>query len=227
MKAVATLNPDHAWRLVLVGAGLLGLALWSVYDGHYAWPKDNELLEAARPLLCSIKGTPEEWLERDEQSAVTPLEAVFQEATGGRPPRKLVSSLGSLRLAAHVSASDLELAKQRQAVRDLFESPLYGADKLRGQFIQALVVAALGVFTLGVVLRRWRLVFEADDDGLRGSGFGGAYGWSEVAEVDWSLWSSKDIITIRFKDGRKVKCDGWHFRGMLAVAEVIKEKFGE
>lgn len=217
----ATLNPVYARRINIVGAVLLLLALWSVYDGLVAWPRLNRHLAAARPALREQRRTAEEWLTPDPATETSPLDAVYRQASGQPTPRKLTQQMGQLRLPAHTDVTDDELIRQQDAIDELFAQPLYSSANLNGQFIQALVTGLLGLLALGSVHRKRGMVFQADEKGLSGSGFGGEYAWEDLDSVDWRRWSTKDIMVVRFKDGRAVKCDGWHFNGMLALAETI------
>ena len=105
-------------------------------------------------------------------------------------------------------------------------APVYSPAKLRGQFIQAAITLILAALAFAAVVSKRKTVYEVDDSGLSGTGFGDeTIPWESVGSVDWSRWDEKGIVTVILKDGRRFKLDGWHFAGMRPVAEVLAERF--
>jgi hypothetical protein len=221
--AEATLNKEYAWRLLGVGLLMVALSAWSVYDGAVAWPRINQRLERARPALLATNLTAEAWLRADD-AGTRPLDRVFAGQHGGTP-RKLLRKMGDLRVPPHAVDVEAALLRQREAVQRLLAGPLYAADDLRAQFIQAVLTLALGLMAFGRVAAKRRRTYIADEAGLRGRGLGDMrYAWADLAQIDWSRWEDKGIFVITFKDGVKVRFDGWHFAGMGALAQVVQNR---
>ena len=217
----ATLNKEYARRLLGVGLLMVALSAWSVYDGAIAWPRINQRLEQVRPALLATNLTAEAWLRADD-AGVRPLDRVFAGQPGGTP-RKLLRKMGDLRIPPHAVDAEAALIRQREAVQRLLAEPLYAADDLRAQYIQAILTLMLGLLACGRVAAKRRRNYIADEAGLRGRGLGNrCYAWADLAQIDWSRWEDKGIFVVTFKDGAKVRFDGWHFTGMGAVAQAVR-----
>ena len=221
--AEARLNRDYARRMLGVALLMAALAAWSLYDGLAGWPRLNARMAAARPTLLATNLTAEAWLD-GETPDERPLHRVFA-AQGLTPPRKLVRKMGELRLPPRPDDLEPALTGQRAAVRHLLEAPLYTAEDLRTQFIQAGLTLLLALAAAGLVAVKRGRIFIADETGLHGSGFRGSRTWPELAAVDWRRWDEKGIFVLTFASGAAVRCDGWHFAGMSAiVAEIEKQR---
>jgi hypothetical protein len=218
--AEARLNKEYAWRLLGVGLVMALLSGWSVYDGLVGWPRLNARVEAVRPALLATNLTAEAWL-LGEMPAQRPLHQVFA-ARGWLPPRKLVRKMGELRLPRRPEDAGPALTSQRESVRRLLKEPLYSAEDLRAQFIQAGITLLLALAAVGTVVWKQGRRYVADEAGLRGSGFGGSHDWSELVSVDWSRWDEKGIVVLTFASGVSVRCDGWHYAGMPGIVAVIE-----
>ncbi len=94
--AEAKLNREYAARVAGVGVLLVGICLWSLYDGRTAWPRQNRVMERVRPALLATNLTAEAWLSQDGERG-TRLDAAFR-SQGVRAPAKLVRKLGELRI---------------------------------------------------------------------------------------------------------------------------------
>ena len=222
--ATAKLNREYAFRMCGIGAIMLALSAWSVYDGAVAWPKVNAELASVRDELiagCRAGVTPADWRSAsDAESQSYRLQDVFA-SKGARPPRYLVQELGAI---TQPVGDDAEARAIRAAqAEELFRKPVYSDAKLKGQFIQAGVTLLLAALAFAAVLSKRRTVYVADESGLSGTGFGGTpIPWDAVASVDWAKWDEKGIIGLELKDGRRFKLDGWHYAGMRPVADVIR-----
>ena len=227
--ATAKLNREYAVRMCGIGAIMLALSAWSVYDGAIAWPAVNASLETVRDELvagCRAGVTPEQWLAAPDADTTTyRLQAVFA-AHGLRPPKYLVQELGAIQ-SPPGDEPEARVARAAQA-EELFSKPVYSPAKLKGQFVQAAVTLLLAALAFGAVLSKRKIVYVADEAGLSGTGFGGeTIPWDSVDSVDWSRWDEKGIVTVVLKDGRRFKLDGWHFAGMRPVAEVLSARFAQ
>lgn len=225
MAATAKLNREYALRLCGVGLVMLALSAWSVYDGAVAWPRENRALESVRDKFAAVSdmgATPEAWLASPpDRPGEYPLKALFAEI-GRKPPRRLVEELASIKSPAG-DDDGAKLARIAQA-KELFSKPLYPPGKLKGQFVQALVTLVLAALAFWSVASKRGVEYSAGDEGLSGSGFGGAaIPWDEVASVDWTRWDEKGIFTVTLADGRKFKLDGWHFAPMRPIAQIVME----
>lgn len=223
--ATANLNREYALRICGIGLIMLALSAWSVYDGAVAWPRVNLAMESVRDEFASRSAggmSPQDWLASQPDSpGLYPLKELFA-GKGFSPPGKLVQELTAI---TDPKGDDRE-AKAARADRavELFDEPLYPPAKLKGQFVQAIVTLALALLAFGAVARKRGKAYSADEEGLSGSGFGGAtIPWGDVASVDWSRWEEKGIFRIALKDGRRFTLDGWHFAPMRPVAAVVRE----
>jgi hypothetical protein len=221
--AEAKLNREYAWRLSGVGALMVGMCLWSVYDGAEAWPRMNREVEQARGALLATNLTAEAWIEPAEAGG-SPLEAAFA-ARGLKPPAKLVKKLGELKVPEPARRQPGWRDAQAERVRALFERPLYSPHDLRTQFIQAAVTLLLGAAAFLSVWRKSRRRFVADETGLHGSGFGGrTIAYAALAGADWSRWDEKGIVTLRLATGERLKLDGWHYAGVTGLVDEIRRR---
>ena len=220
--AEAKLNREYAARILGVGALMVGMCVWSLYDGLVAWPGHNRNMERVRPALLATPLTAKAWLARGDDGGRSPLEAAFADK-GLKPAAKLVKKLGELQVPD--TAEDRSAARAALAVRvtGVLQSPVYSEHDLQTQFVQAAVTLALGLWALCVVGWKARKRYRADEDGLGGSGFGGqsiAYG--ELSRIDWTKWDEKGIVALTLKSGARHTLDGWHFAGMTGIADEIR-----
>ncbi len=222
--AEAKLNREYAMRVLGVGALMVGMCVWSLYDGRVNWPRQNRLMEQVRPDLLSTNLTAEAWLEPGE-SGVSPLEAAFV-SKGFRPPSKLIKKLSELKVPD--TATDREALRQAQAesVTKILKGPVYSEHDLSTQFIQAAVTLAFGLWAFCVIGVKARKRYQANGDGLGGSGVGGrTVGYADITAIDWSKWDEKGIMKLTLKSGACLTLDGWHFAGMNGIAdEILKHR---
>lgn len=226
VMATARLNSEYARRMCGVGALLLALAGWSIYDGAVAWPRANAGLAEVRPALlegCAGGLTPEAWLSApDGPGGDFPLKEAFAKA--GRPlPRSLVVELSEITRPEGDSA---EARRARaEAAANLFSRDLYPEGKRRGQFVQAAVLAILALLAFRAVWTKRGVEYSSGDDGLSGNGFGSApIPWDEVESVNWGRWESKGVIGIIASGGRRFTLDGWHFKGVRDIAAELERR---
>ena len=223
--ATAKLNREYALRMYGIGAIMLALSVWSVYDGAVAWPRQNAALDAVRDeLTAGCAGiTPEQWLASSEENPGSyALKEVF-DSHGLQVPKHLVQDLSAI---SSPPGDDGEARAARAAqAEELFRKPVYSRAKLNGQFAQAAVTLLLAALAVAAAATKRKTVYTVDDEGLSGSGFGGGnIPWDAVASADWTRWDEKGIVTIALKDGRRFKLDGWHFAGVRQIVEVLRSK---
>ena len=224
----ASLNREYATRMIGVGAILLGLAVWSLYDGAIAWPRANANLAKVRQILvdsCKKGGvTPEAWLATAEDRPGTfLLKEVF--AKEGLPlPRSLVMEVSEI---THPEGNSEEARRARaKAAAELFSRDLYPSGKCRGQFVQAAVLILLALLAFRAVWAKRGIEYSVDDAGLSGSGFGKApIPWADVTSVDWSRWDAKGIVAVVTTGGKRHVLDGWHFRGVRDIVAELEKRF--
>ena len=223
--ATARLNREYALRLCGVGAIMVGLSVWSIYDGAVAWPRVNAELAAVRGELlagCANGMTPERWLAADPEGQGTfPLREVYS-AKGFDVPRHLVQELSTI---VKPEGDDAQARRARaEAAAKLFGEDVYPQGKLHGQFVQAAVTLLLGLLAFRAVWSKRHIVYEVDADGLRGTGFGPSpLTWDDIKRVDWSKWEEKGIVALHDVAGRRHVLDGWHFAGVRPIAEEIEK----
>lgn len=223
--AEAKINREYALRIIGVGALMVGICVWSLYDGMVAWPRFNQEMEQVRPALLSTNLTAEAWLAQEEEVGNSCLDSAFA-AKNVKVPSKLVRKLGELRLSASVPDRDAARAAQLEQIHKLFEKPVYSDHDLQTQFVQATITLLLGLWAFAVVGLKARKRFVADDNGLGGNGIGAqpvTYG--DIQTVDWSKWEEKGIVKFTLKTGGRVTLDGWHFAGITGIVdEIVKHR---
>ena len=221
--AEAKLNQEYAVRIAGVGALMVGMCVWSLYDGMVAWPRHNVSVEQARPALLATNLTAEAWVTRNE-AGVSPLGAVFQEK-GLAPPSKLIKKLGEFKVSPSASDKTALYEMQAKRVQKLFEGPVYSPHDLQTQFVQAAITLFFGALAFFSVGLRARKRYCADGTGLHGSGFGGqTIPYGDLALIDWAKWDEKGIATLTLKSGARHRLDGWHFAGIVGIVEEIRKQ---
>jgi len=223
--AEARLNLEYAARLLGVGAVMIGICVWSLYDGMKGWPQVNAKMDDARPLLLATNLTVTAWLDTDDDGT-SALDRLFAEAGHKKAPGKLARKVNELRLPDEYANDTVMLEKQAQQLKELFEEPVYEGKDLESQWWQAGITLLLGLLACVAVGLNAAKRFVADDGGMRGSGFGKqARAYDDIAAINWARWDEKGIIVLKFKSGKTVKLDGWHFAGMTGIAaELAKHR---
>jgi hypothetical protein len=221
--AETRLNREYALRLLGVGALMLGMCVWSLYDGNVGWPRHNRNLERVRPALLATNLTAEAWVEQDE-AGVAPIDEVFRSA-GLKAPPKLIKKIGELKIPAKVVDRVPLYEAQAKHLRSLLEKPVYGEHDLQTQTVQAVITLLFGGLAFLSVALKARRSYVADEGGLHGSGFGGkTVAFSDIARIDWSKWDEKGIVRLTVKSGQTYTLDGWHFSGMPGIVEEIRRR---
>ncbi|MEI7902730.1 MAG: hypothetical protein WCK89_20980 [bacterium] len=220
----AKLNREYAVRILGVGALMVGMCVWSLYDGKVAWPRHNRSLEQVRPALLATRLTAEAWVAHDELG-VSPLGAAFH-TNSLVLPSKLIKKLSELKIPQSASEKTALYEMQAKRVQKLFESPVYNSHDLQTQFVQAAITLSLGLLAFLSLGLKARKRYCAAETGLCGSGFSGKeIPYSDLLRIDWAKWDDKGIVTLTFKSGERRTLDGWHFTGMPeVVAEIQKQR---
>lgn len=222
--AEARLNKEYALRVLGVGVLMLGVCIWSLYDGFVSYPRANQEMEKVRPALVSTNLTAEAWLATAASGEPSLLEKKFLEA-GYQAPAKLMRKVADLRLPNRMREDRDEMRGKLNAKLDeVLKSPVYSDHDLKGQMIQAIVTFLLGAWIAGSVLIKVGVRFRADDQGLSGRGFGGVLKYTDLERIEWKQWAEKGIARVYLKDGKKITLDAWHFAGTRDVMACIEEK---
>lgn len=218
----AKLNREYAFRLIGVGAMMVGICLWSIYDGTTAWPKVNKTMEAARPALLGTNLTVTAWLERGDDGK-TALDGVFAKL-GHLAPSKLVKKMGELKLPEKLANDTASREMQAKQLTALFEKPVYSEQDIKTQWVQAAITLLLGLLAFGVIAIKATRQFIADDQGLSGTGIGAQpLAYKDIASIDWSRWKDKGIVRLTRSDKSVLTLDGWHFAGITQIVEEIQK----
>ncbi|MBQ7188446.1 MAG: hypothetical protein IJR99_03430 [Kiritimatiellae bacterium] len=220
------LNREYGWRITGIGALMLAVCVWSIYDGKIAYPRKNGALEKARPFLLEQTNTIQTasgWLDSTDGKP-SALEAVFSRTdVQAAVPQKLIQKLGELRLPDHITKDREKLreALNRQIGRT-FAEPVYSDTDLITQYIQAAITGFLGLVAFLWLIYLSRRSYRLDGEQLTGNGFRRDATIAEIRRIDWQLWKNKGIVTL-FLPGRQVKLDAWHFAGVKEiVAEIVR-----
>jgi hypothetical protein len=216
----AKLNREYALRLCGVGAMMVAICLWSIYDGAKAYPKVNTTLESVREELLGTNLTVTAWLDRGEDGK-SPLELLFAKG-GSSAPSKLVKKMGELKLSKELANDTAAREAQAKHLTALFKKPVYSEKDLTTQFVQAGITLVLGLLAFGVVAFRATRQYVADEQGLSGSGLGPhPLAYKDIVSVDWSQWKEKGIVRLVCANNKKLTLDGWHYAGITQIVEEI------
>jgi len=214
------LNREYAFRILGVGAMMVGICLWSIYDGAKAYPKINTTLESLRQELLATNLTVTAWLDRDEDGK-TPLDLLFAKE-GASAPSKLVKKMGELKLSKELANDTAAREAQAKHLTDLFKKPVYSEQDLTTQFVQAGITLVFGLLAFGVIAFRATRQFSADEQGLSGTGIGSQpLDYTDIVSVDWSQWKEKGIVRLVCANNKKLTLDGWHYAGITQIVEEI------
>jgi len=221
---IAKLNREYALRLIGVGVMMVGICLWSIYDGAVAYPKTNATLESVREELLATNLTVTAWLERGEDGK-TPLDLVFVQK-GATAPSKLVKKIGELKLSKELANDTAAREKQAKELREILKKPVYAEKDLTTQFVQAGITLFLGLLAFGAIAFRATRQYIADEQGLRGTGVGSTpLAYQDIASMDWSRWQDKGIVRLTRADKQVFTLDGWYYSGITQIVdEIIKHR---
>lgn len=220
---VAKINKEYALRMAGVTILMLGICLWSIYDGVVAWPKINQEFDQVRPALLATNLTAKMWLTRTSEEGPTELELRFN-AHNQKPPARVVKGINEAKVPSSVPESVIAQAREQeqQALKKIFEGDVYGKHDLQGQFVMAAITALAALAVLFSFVGKISKRYIADDNGLSGSGFvDRVIKYDDIESIDWKQWDKKGIIRLTLKDGASYTLDGWHFAGITPVVEEI------
>ncbi|MFA7173500.1 MAG: hypothetical protein WC340_08815 [Kiritimatiellia bacterium] len=224
---VAKINKEYALRMAGVTLLMLGICLWSIYDGLVAWPKTNQEFERVRPALLATNLTAKIWLSRIGGEGLSELERRFN-SYNLKPPARVIKSINEAKISSSLPEGVIAQAREQeeQSLKKIFEGDVYSQRDLQSQFVMAAItaLAALAVFFsfVGKLSKR----YIADNSGLTGSGFGeGMINYADIESIDWKQWDKKGIIRLTLKDGVCYTLDGWHFAGVTPVVdEIVRQR---
>ena len=222
----AKINREYLLRMAGVTLLMLGICLWSLYDGFVAWPEKNRDFAMVRPSLLSTNLTAKSWLEKSGEDGATPLDLYFA-AQSLKTPSKLVKKIDEAKMALNTPDNMVVQYRERErdSLKKIFEGNIYDKHALQGQFVMAGITALVALALLfsftGKISRR----FAADESGLNGSGFGGkTINYADIESIDWKQWDKKGIVKLSVKGGAVYTLDGWHFAGITEIVdEIVKQ----
>lgn len=222
----AKINKEYLLRMVGVAAFMLAICIWSLYDGFVAWPEKNREFERVRPTLLSTNLSAKAWLAKTGAEGESPLDLVFAEAKLKKPAR-LVKKIDEYKMADNLPQELLAQGREREkeALKHIFENPLYGPGDLQGQLVMAVITTLVALWVVLSFLPKLKKCYVADDSTLHGSGFGGEpIKYSDIESMDWKLWDKKGIVKVTVKGGSQYVLDGWHFKGIKGIVDRIIEQ---
>ena len=220
--AETKLNREYALSIVGVGALMVGICVWSLYDGMRGWPGVNAEMDAVRPALLATNLTATAWLERGDDG-VTEIDRLFA-ASGRKAPGRIIRKISELKLPDTHANDTASQSKQAEQLRELIGKPIYSEHDITTQWIQASVTLIFGLLAFLTIGLKAGRRFIADDRGLSGNGFGPQpIAYADIAAIDWAKWDEKGIILLTLSTGRRIKLDGWHYAGMAGVSDMLRE----
>ena len=130
---------------------------------------------------------------------------------------------GFVRSPAADAAALYESIEKAPPPADMSQAKLdaFKAQKTKTQFVLAIVTLGAALLVALHLLSVAGFKFAFDDDGfvLRGKRFA----WSDVKNVDESLWEKKSVLRIS-GDGWGATLDAWHHVGVKELRERLKSK---
>lgn len=214
------LNREFAWRMAAIILLLLGICAWSIYDGRIGWPKENTALDKARPALLATNLTAEAWLATDGKSPSL-LQKAFLDA-GVSAPESYIRKISDYRLSdAETDRREEKRAFLTMQLREFFTRPVHSKADLITQDVQAalcLLLALIMSLNLAMISKE---NYRLENGLLSGSKIGKGVDISSIVSIDWRRWRRKGIVVLHTADGRKIKLDAWHHKGMTAIVEAI------
>jgi len=223
--AEAKINREYLLRMCGVSAFMVAICVWSLYDGYVAWPRKNTEFDQVRSSLQATNLTARAWLAKTGENGETPL-SEFYSAKGLVAPPKLIRKIDEYKMADNLPGELVNQGRERekQALKHIFESPLYSPSDLQGQLVMAVITALVAGWILFLVIREIPKVYIAGETDLSGSGFGdNRFKYDDIQSMDWKLWDKKGIVKLLFKSGKSYTLDGWHFKGVKDVVETVVE----
>ncbi len=219
----AKINKEYALRMAGVTLLMLGICLWSLYDGIVAWPRKNQEFAGVRPALLATNLSARAWLSRSGGEGRTELELLFS-SYNLKPPARLIKKIDEAKSAASVPESLMAQAREREreTLKKTFEGEVYDRQDLQGQFVMAALTALAAVIILFSFAGKISKCYVADDIALSGSGFDGrTINYADIESIDWKQWNKKGIVKISVTGGALYTLDGWHFAGITPVVDKI------
>jgi len=219
----AKINREYALRMAGVTFLMLGISIWSLYDGFVAWPRKNQEFAVLRPALLATNLSARVWLARSGGEGRSELDRLFR-SRDLKPPARLVKKIDEAKISTSLPENLMAQARERERemLRKIFEGEVYGRHDLQGQFVMAALTALAALAVLFSFAGKISKGFVAGDSALTGSGFGGqTINYADIESIDWKLWDKKGIVKITVKGGALYTLDGWHFSGVTAVVDAI------
>lgn len=225
-----SINREYLLRMAGVSLIIAAMGAWFVYDGAVKYPRQNveyksfvEALEA-RPEVRTAQALMEE-----DDAGVTAVERISREAGLELPSKKLELVKGTkeavdkiLETDGDPKAKEAQVRKHEGELQKKLRELPYGESDIRSQFICAGLAFAFALYLGGVLLRRMRTRYTADDGGIGAGSRRHAY--ADISRVDWSRWATKDIAKIIFKDNSVLTLDAWHYNGVKEIVGIILGK---
>jgi hypothetical protein len=219
----AVINREYLFRMSAVALFMLGVTIWSFYDGFVAWPEINREVSQVRAELRGTNLSARAWLTPVTDSGATPLDQIFH-AQSLETPRKLIRRIDEAKMPENVPVEGLAAMQERESrfLHSVFEEPLYSAGDLQGQFVMAAITALVGIIIIATLIPKVRRVYSADESSVSHNGLKEqSFNYSDIVSMDWKLWPKKGIVKLFFKGGRTLVLDSWHFRGVKEIVEMI------
>lgn len=218
------LNREYAFRVLGVGVVFFGMCLWALYDGIWGWPEKNRAVAEVRPDLLATNLTAEAWLAVRGEGEMSALEEVFADRNY-RVPAKLINKVSEVRVPSSEANNPDAREGEARFLNHIFTAPLYSQNDLTGQFVMAAITLLVAVVVMGGVVRRGRVRYMAGVEGIAGGRIGSEMRpYSEIASVDYERWDEKGIVGIAFRDGLKIRLDGWHHSGVVEIVELLEQQ---
>lgn len=189
MPIRAKISPGYTWRLAAMAGLVWFFVAWFIYDGSYAWPKENERRWAYARLQAS--GEPD-WTDRWREMA-------REQGWSSKQPDAPRSDWYTYDEAGNATPKPFW-----QGLRS----------DIGMQYVYAAIAFPFGVFFLAKYvsyLGRW---MEVDDDGIKTS-WGQRVPFEQITEIDKKRWRKKGIAVVHYEDEkgnrRKVTIDDWKY----------------
>ena len=233
-----SINREYRQRWLAVALVITAMGAWFVYDGAIGYPKKNEkhagfvaaleALEKEKAEAGEAMPAAKDWLKEDDDGGGRYIDR-FARAAGVELSTSQVEEIKGTRdrvADTHRMEPDTKKAAEIIAVYEKnllvnLKKPPYDKASINTQFGFAVFAFLFAAILVGLVAKRMRVTFTADERGLSRNNERFAY--ADLTGIDWAKWHEKGIARLNF-NGTVWTLDAWYHAGIDEIIALILEK---